>query len=152
MTPAETLSVLAYFTAAWPWATVGEHTAEVWAEALTGVDAEHAHTAARRLARTEERPPSIARFRAEVDKLDRDKQPALTAGGSRPMTYDESASVARAIRAGLTAAGVVGAPHGHQHHAGLNGASDCVPCNRTDEDRRADVAEVMSAIREELNR
>jgi hypothetical protein len=62
MNPTEAAQVLAYFTQAWPSMSVGPHTAEIWAEALLGIDAQDAHTAARTLAKSDDYPPSIARL------------------------------------------------------------------------------------------
>jgi len=145
VTPVEAARVLAYFTAAWPWATVGEHTAEVWAEALAGVDPQDAHTAARRLAATEDRPPSIARFRAEAAKATRDRTPALRAP-SEAVDPATATRVAAAVRAGLTVAAK--AVPAHDHH---QGAQSCPACT-TRSERTHHAPEITDAITAELNR
>lgn len=100
MTPLEAAQVLAFFAAAWPWADVDEYTADVWADALADVDARDAQDAARRLVVSENRPPSIARFRAEAAKVARDRTPALQAP-TVTTDYAEAVQRVRAIRAGL---------------------------------------------------
>lgn len=62
MTPDQAAQILAYCAQNWPTMTVGDHTADVWAEAMATVDASHAQEAVRRLVQTDEYPPTVARI------------------------------------------------------------------------------------------
>lgn len=63
MTPAETARLMSYMAAAFS-RTVEADTIAVWADSLGPVDARHANAAARRLATTVDRLPSLAAFLA----------------------------------------------------------------------------------------
>lgn len=141
MIPAEVEPVLTYFTEAWPWAEVGEMTFDVWAEQLMGVDAQDAHTAARKCVRTLDRPPSVARFLQECRNVQRSHIPEL----GHPVAFDKetSARVARALAAGFRAAAKDIPSHDHR-----NGWEQCPCCSTSGE--RDSAAEVMGAIREAL--
>ena len=113
--------MLAYFAEAWPWAELGEHTAEVWADALVGVDGQQAHSAARRLVRSEERPPSIRRFIDECKLVAREQRPALQAPTSSATDRRQAARRIGAIRAEFAA-------HDRPDHNHRHGPDQCPRC------------------------
>lgn len=142
MTPREAASVLAYFTAAWPWATVADQTAEVWAEHLTGVDTQDAHSAARRLVDQLDAPPSIARFLEECRAVKRNRGPQLEPGRQEPyLSRDEALERIRALRRGLKVASELIPDHDHR-----KGWKQCPACSTADARR----PQVEAAIRSEL--
>lgn len=145
MTPLEVVQILDYFQNAWPWVTLADHSAEVWADALADVDGPVGQKAARRLVQSEDRPPSIKRFVDEARKLTRDALPALPAGHE---TSDraEAARRIRAIRIGMTeAAKEVPA---HSNHDSFGGAN-CPACSTRSEREHVGTL-VAAAIRSEL--
>ena len=147
MTPLETVQVLDYFQNAWPWVTLGDHSAEVWAEAAIDVDVTIGQKAAKRLVQSEDRPPSINRFLLECKKLTRDAQPALTAGPVLGTVTRSAAHRIRAIRLGMVAAAKE-VPE-HRNHD-LFGGGNCPACS-TRHEREHVGSLVAAAIRAELN-
>lgn len=63
MNEREVAQVLRLFAAAWPWAEFSEQTTEAWAIALAAENPAKAAEAAVQLVQSEERPPSVAKFR-----------------------------------------------------------------------------------------
>lgn len=144
MSPEETASVLGYFAAAWPWFEVTEGTTLVWAEHLAGVDGQDAHTAARRIVRSLDRPPPLSAFLAHVKAVSRERRPALPAPSREVLPTGQSARVAGIIAAGMRAA-ARNVPD-HQHR---DGAENCPACSTRHE--RDHAAEVMAVVREHLS-
>jgi hypothetical protein len=106
MTPEEVAMSLKLMQSAWgPRFPVESYTAHVWAEACHGIDGQDALTAAKRLIKSEDFPPSIARFIEECKLVKRNHGPALTAGAAdAPMTSDAWMTHVNAARAELVAA------------------------------------------------
>jgi hypothetical protein len=126
MTPEEVAIVLHYCAEAWPAMTVGDDTAIVWADALAGIDAQDAHTAARMLADTADYPPSIARLKATARQVMQRRQVASAPALPAPRRHG-GAKLLAAIQAYAAA---VERP-AHDHH---RGAEHC-PCCSTSAER-----------------
>jgi len=141
--PIEAGQILSYFTEAWPTMNVGEDTAVVWADALRGIDAQDAHTAARRLVQSDERPPSIARLiqAARGIAAGRMAHNALPAAPRLPQS--RSAKLMAAINAYWAA---VERP-AHDHH---RGPENCPCCSTRDERLKTGIAETTEMIHEFL--
>ena len=128
MTPVETARVVAYMAEAWPWAGLGDHTTEIWADACPGIEPGVGQTAARRLVKTEDRPPSIARFLTECRLIARENaQPMIAAGPMHRSSTREAAAKIAGIR-DYWAAASAGRPSHRDCIAGT-----CPRCNTTDE-------------------
>ena len=143
MTPAEVTTVLSYFTAAWPWIEVGDDTPPVWADHLNGVDAQDAHTAAKRCVQQLDRPPSIAEFLRHTRAVAASHRPALPAPNREVLPTARSARVAGIIAAGMRAAAESVPEHRHR-----DGWENCPACSTRD--TRDHAGEVMAVVREHL--
>lgn len=108
---------------AWPWAEIGDHTTEVWAQALRGADYGMAKAAMLRCVETDERPPTVARLRAVIGDLSA-RQRADTAAIEAPKA-DRSLVAAR-FRAisDCWAAAREGRPE-HDHRRGSEACPRC---------------------------
>jgi hypothetical protein len=141
VTPEEIASVLAYFSEAWPWAELGDHAVEVWADAVIGVDGQRALTAARRLVRSEERPPSIKRFLDECKIIEREQAPAIGAVPTDEQTRARSARRMAAVNAGWGAANELRPAHDHRR-----GAGQCPRCSTAEQFIKESADEILDAI------
>lgn len=142
MTPEETVMVLKLFETAWDFFKVDQYTPHVWAEACDGITGEDALTAAKRLIRSEDRPPSIARFREECKLVTRNRQATLPPGPRERVDRDQSARFAAALSRGLKSASDLIPKHDHHH-----GWENCPACSTADARRPA----VEAAIRSEFD-
>lgn len=151
MTPRGLGEVLARFGVAWPWMEPTDLTATVWAEQMTTVDDDLGLLVAKRLTASEERPPTIARFLAEVLKVRHDQHVKLNPGPAVPHDRAESSRALGAIRAGMAVAAKEVPLHRDHDRAG---GSRCPACStrseRMDGNNHRAVPEIMTAIRESL--
>lgn len=92
MRPDLAAGLVAYTVQVWPRTEIGEHTVEAWADATGDLDPTSAHTAMRRIAATDEWPPSIARFMAVYRLIEREATPPAVGPG--PVTAAERDVVA----------------------------------------------------------
>ena len=125
MTPTEAATILSYCTEAWPTMTVGDDTAIVWADALSGIDAQDAHAAARMLADTADFPPSIARLKATARRVMQRRQVSSTPALPAPRRAGGKQLLA-AIQA--YSAAVERPAHDHR-----GGPENCPCCSTKDE-------------------
>jgi hypothetical protein len=153
MTPSEMAIVLKLFKIAWPVMPVEDYTAHVWAEACHGLDGQDAVIAGKRLVKSEERPPSIARFIEEAKLVARNRQERLEAGPTvGALSHNESLDRLRSIRRGLKVAAAMVPEHRHGKfpgvgkHGPLDAWKQCPACSTAEERRPA----LLAAIREEL--
>ena len=144
MTPEETASILGRFAANWSWYEVTEATTLLWADHLAGVDGQDAHTAARRIVDTMDRPPSVAAFLSHVKAVSRERRPALPAPNREVLPMARSARVAGIIAAGMRAAAESVPEHRHR-----DGWENCPACSTRD--TRDHAGEVMAVVREHLS-
>ena len=142
----ETAAVLAVITVAWPWAELDEHSLDVWADALADLDPETALEAAKRLVRSESRPPSIARLREQAAAVGADRARSASRALPAPDRDTDrrwrarSAARLRAVRAGWDAAQETRPDHNHRR-----GAAACPRCS-TAEQFVADTAAEIAAV------
>lgn len=144
MTPFEASSILAYLVEAWPSMEVGEHTAEVWADALSGVDTQHAHTAARKLVKSEQWPPSVARFLEVAREVKRAEDTDRQARALGPPPTTDRATAAgrmRGIRAGWDAVQATRPKHDHKR-----GGANCPKCSTSAATVAEHAPEILDAI------
>lgn len=121
MTPEQAGQILAYCAQNWPTMTVGEHTADVWAEALTTTDAACAQTAVRRLVQTDEYPPTVAQIISAARGVARghDEYRAITSGRVDRTRAAKAVAALNALYAQLDRPA-------HDHH---QGAAACPACS-----------------------
>lgn len=128
MNAVETTSIVAYMAEAWPWAELGEHTAEVWADSCPQIEHRVAAQAMRRLVKSEDRPPSVARFLTECRLIARENaQPVIAAGPMHHSTKAEAAAKMAGLRNYWREASA-----GRPPHKGC-AAGTCARCTTTDE-------------------
>lgn len=135
MNSTETAVVVAYMAEAWPWAEWGDHAVELWADACPTVEQRTAAEAARRLVRSEERPPSVARFLQECRLIAREQaQPAIATGPMHHSSKTEAAQKIAGLR-GYWAEASAGRP---EHRGCIPGTKPgqkgpCPRCSTTEE-------------------
>ena len=121
MTPEQAGQILAYCTQNWTSMTVGEHTADVWAEALAGTDAAYAQMAVRQLVRTDDKyPPTVARIISAARGIARghDEYRAITSGRA------DRGRAAKAVAALNALYGQLDRP-AHDHRRGRDACPSC---------------------------
>lgn len=138
MTPAEAATILSYCTEAWPSMTVGDDTAIVWADALAGIDAQDAHTAARNLAKTEDFPPSISRVISASRGVAKGRE------ATRALPAPRRHGGAKLLAAIQAYADAVERP-AHDHHRGVE---HCPCCSTSNERLRQWDADMRTLLRE----
>lgn len=128
MTPELAAGILGYASGVWPSVAMGEAVVVSWADATPEVDPTTAHTAMRRLARSEDRMPSIARFLTECRLIQRENmQPAIAAGPLSLTDRREAAARIAALRVYWS-----GAAEGRPDHDHRKGDHACPRCSTSD--------------------
>ncbi len=128
MTPELAAGVLGYASSVWPSVAMGESVVVAWADATPDLDSTVAHAAMRRLARSEDRMPSIARFMAECRLIARElTQPAIATGPLLHTDRQEASARIAALKVFWKEAAVGRPDHDHKqgHHA-------CPRCSTSD--------------------
>lgn len=123
MTPVEVVGLLDVVAQAWPWVSIGDRTAEVWADALHGVDGQDAFTAVKRIIRTDERPPTVARLLAVVGDIVARSAVDRRVLDAAPVQSDRVQARFRAINEGWAA--VLGDRPKHDHRRGPGTCHRC---------------------------
>jgi len=126
--PQTAAAVVKAITEAWPYVETSPDAVVVWADAAPHVEHATAGVAIRRLVRTEERPPSIARFLAECRLIEREKATPYTAIG--PGTHTSRAQAAQNIS--LLRTFWKSAAAGRPEHDHKKGDHLCPACTTSD--------------------
>lgn len=129
MTPMTAGRVVAAMANIWPSMTVADQTVEAWAACTPELDEQVCLDAVRRLAQSDDFPPSIHRFMQTVRSLTRQAaQPAIATG---PVSHSDRRQAQERVRAlrGYWRAAAVGRP-AHDHRGGDDG---CPRCSTSDE-------------------
>lgn len=135
---------VAQMASIWPHATIADHTVEAWADATPDIEPHIAAAAMRRLAQTDDRPPSIARFMAEARLIVREQsQPSIATG---PIPHSTRKQAAGRIVALKAAWGVATA--GRPDHNHKNGDENCPRCSTSDAFLAEHAAEIAQVLRE----
>lgn len=151
MIPREVAGLLAFIADAWSITGLGVNSTEIWAESCATVDVDDARVAIRRLAKSEERPPSIARFLEECRLVRRNDAPMIGPGPEeQTVTRDEASRRIAAIRRGFKVATDMIPDHDHRANVATGkraGWVDCPACSTAKQ--REPI--LKAAIRDELD-
>lgn len=144
MNPTVAARTVAQMASIWPHAAIADHTVEAWADATPEVEPQIAADAMRRLALTENYPPSIARFMAEVRLIAREHaQPAIATGPLPHSTRRQAADRIAALKVAWNTASK-GRPD-HDHRKGDN---LCPRCSTSDQWLSDNAPEIAAVLRE----
>lgn len=144
MTPELAAGVLAYAASVWTHADLPPTAVHAWSDATPEVDSTTAHGAMRRLARSEEFMPTIARFLTEVRLIEREKAtPFMAIGSASHSSRDESAARIAALRTFWKSAAADRPAHNHH-----NGDDVCPCCSTTDEWMAEHAPQIQNVLRE----
>lgn len=144
MNPVIAASVVKIITEAWPYAEATDNAVELWSDACPEIEQATAADAMRRLVRSEERPPSIARFLAECRLINRERStPYMAIGPAAHTTKAESKARIAALRVFWREASA-GRPD-HNHH---NGDDVCPACSTADEWVAEHAPQILAVLRE----
>ncbi len=104
MTPEQAVTVVAVLQSAWPYVEVSEATMTVWFDTLADAAYEDGMDVARRLVRSDERFPSVARFRQTWSALVRHRRmsaplglPSPDRATDRPLAMERLAELRRVL-------------------------------------------------------
>lgn len=112
--------ILAYCAQSWPTMSVGEHTVDVWAEALAMTAAHDAQTAVRQLVKTDDYPPTVARIISAARGIAKGHAEYRAIGSGQT----NRAESARAMAALNVLYAQMDRP-AHDHHKGRDGCPAC---------------------------
>lgn len=143
MNPIVAGRVVAAMVNVWPSMTVAEQTVEAWSVTTPEISEDTALTAVRRLAKTEDFAPSIARFLAECRLIERERAtPYLALGPGSHSTREQAIARVRAIKAFWSEASR-GRPE-HDHRFGDDGCSRCATRDQFIADNTRSLAKVLA--------